>query len=182
MVGAFAYGWPFSKDCLAGVQPIEYMLRLSTNQVEQSPAVEHSGNGRSNSMSTSPRWSLDQVRLRPWNRSAKPEGSGYRSMLGGGTTTMRPLATPLMTGGPVRWHWRELPGRCSPDSGLVPDVGGQWHGLGRRRSSATPRARISFGGAALNRRHGTDGRRNVHGTDRRPYIRIWTCVQQRRTD
>src|SRR3954471_4466753 len=26
LVGAFAYGWPLSKDPVAGVQPIEYML------------------------------------------------------------------------------------------------------------------------------------------------------------
>src|SRR5256885_10959473 len=25
MIGAFAYGWPFQKESLAGVQPIEYM-------------------------------------------------------------------------------------------------------------------------------------------------------------
>jgi hypothetical protein len=28
MIGAFAYGWPLQKDPVAGVQPIEYMLRL----------------------------------------------------------------------------------------------------------------------------------------------------------
>src|SRR5688572_23243565 len=28
MVGAFAYGWPLSKDPIAGVQPIEYMLEI----------------------------------------------------------------------------------------------------------------------------------------------------------
>src|SRR5580704_7615204 len=31
MAGAFAYGWPFAKDCIAGVQPIEYMLQLPAN-------------------------------------------------------------------------------------------------------------------------------------------------------
>jgi hypothetical protein len=30
MVGAFAYGWELPKDCLAGVQPVEYMLDLPT--------------------------------------------------------------------------------------------------------------------------------------------------------
>ena len=28
MIGAFAYGWPLTKDPIAGVQPIEYMLTL----------------------------------------------------------------------------------------------------------------------------------------------------------
>ena len=28
MIGAFAYGWPMTKDPIAGVQPIEYMLDL----------------------------------------------------------------------------------------------------------------------------------------------------------
>ena len=28
MIGAFAYGWPLTKDPVAGVQPIEYMLTL----------------------------------------------------------------------------------------------------------------------------------------------------------
>src|SRR3954470_10773600 len=31
MVGAFAYGFPMAKDPIAGVQPIEYMLRLKPN-------------------------------------------------------------------------------------------------------------------------------------------------------
>ena len=30
MIGAFAYGWPLTKDPIAGVQPIEYMLALPT--------------------------------------------------------------------------------------------------------------------------------------------------------
>src|SRR5438270_8662379 len=37
MIGAFAYGWPLTKDPIAGVQPIEYMLTLPTT-----PSVEPS--------------------------------------------------------------------------------------------------------------------------------------------
>lgn len=37
MIGAFAYGWSLSKDPLAGVQPIEYMLKL-TPRPRQAPA------------------------------------------------------------------------------------------------------------------------------------------------
>jgi hypothetical protein len=29
MIGAFAYGWPLMKDPVGGVQPIEYMLKLT---------------------------------------------------------------------------------------------------------------------------------------------------------
>jgi hypothetical protein len=29
MIGAYAYGWPLSKDPIAGVQPIEYMLQIN---------------------------------------------------------------------------------------------------------------------------------------------------------
>ena len=30
MIGAFAYGWEWEKDPIAGVQPIEYMLKIPT--------------------------------------------------------------------------------------------------------------------------------------------------------
>src|SRR5579863_4219556 len=32
MIGAFAYGWPMTKDPLAGVQPIEYMLNMPVSR------------------------------------------------------------------------------------------------------------------------------------------------------
>jgi hypothetical protein len=118
MIGAFAYGWPFSKDCLAGVQPIEYMLKLSTDQAAPPPARPHVRDEHAGKMSASrqssaspqslasPRWSLDQVPLWPWNpRAARGRNFSYRSMLGSGDAAsaapmgMQPLATPLMTGG-----------------------------------------------------------------------------------
>ena len=37
MIGAFAYGWPMTKDPLAGVQPIEYMLTLPTEAAKPRP-------------------------------------------------------------------------------------------------------------------------------------------------
>jgi hypothetical protein len=39
MVGAFAYGWGLSKDPLAGVQPIEYMLELAEWDRLEEPAA-----------------------------------------------------------------------------------------------------------------------------------------------
>ena len=71
MAGAFAYGWAFSKDCLAGVQPIEYMLQLPTNHPPLEPGTKNPVEGNVNSMSVRPRWSLNQVPLRPWNRSER---------------------------------------------------------------------------------------------------------------
>src|SRR3954471_10522444 len=41
MIGAFAYGWPLSKDPVAGVQPIEYMLEIPTGS-----ATQPNGNGK----------------------------------------------------------------------------------------------------------------------------------------
>src|SRR5690349_10568970 len=35
MIGAFAYGWPLSKDPVAGVQPIEYMLEIPTGSTAE---------------------------------------------------------------------------------------------------------------------------------------------------
>ena len=39
MVGAFAYGFPLAKDPVAGVQPIEYMLRLRPNKPTTREAI-----------------------------------------------------------------------------------------------------------------------------------------------
>src|SRR5437763_161052 len=36
MIGAFAYGWPLTKDPMAGVQPIEYMLTLPLEKPQKS--------------------------------------------------------------------------------------------------------------------------------------------------
>src|SRR3954468_866765 len=36
MIGAFAYGWPMVKDPVAGVQPIEYMLKIQEGKPEVS--------------------------------------------------------------------------------------------------------------------------------------------------
>ncbi len=112
MAGAFAYGWPFSKDCLAGVQPIEYMLALPANASFSWSALNpaegpHRGtpdgpspqSGGNRSVNPAPRWSLDDVPLRPWGRPVKTFSTGYRAMLGDGAVGMRPLATPLMAGG-----------------------------------------------------------------------------------
>src|SRR5688500_3696684 len=38
MIGAFAYGWPMTKEPVAGVQPIEYMLSISADRKTDAPA------------------------------------------------------------------------------------------------------------------------------------------------
>jgi hypothetical protein len=43
LVGAFAYGWPLSKDPLAGVQPIEYMLDIPATTPATMPATQPGG-------------------------------------------------------------------------------------------------------------------------------------------
>ena len=116
MIGAFAYGWPLTKDPVAGVQPIEYMLNLpaaktgavasdlsSTTQPSQSggrPAAHADGHrGLS--------WSLFDAGIVPFWRGvgqgAQPQtaaGLGASPRLGGGDAPqLQPLATPLMTGG-----------------------------------------------------------------------------------
>jgi hypothetical protein len=99
MIGAFAYGWPFAKDCLAGVQPIEYMLQLPANDSKNSSTANKPEEPNPNSLIAAPRWSLDQVPVHPWSASPKLTGLASRPMLGGANSNLRPLVTPLMAGG-----------------------------------------------------------------------------------
>lgn len=93
MVGAFAYGWPLSKDPLGGVQPIEYMLSLPANA--GGPTTENSeGSAHAMSTAAAPHWSLSDVPLPPWGKVRQSAPLLRRSDL-----RMQPLATPLMTGG-----------------------------------------------------------------------------------
>jgi hypothetical protein len=93
MVGAFAYGWPLSKDPLGGVQPIEYMLSLP---IEGGKPGEQNANGsaRAAGNAPAPHWSLADVPPMPWDRPARDTAGLTTSRLG-----MQPLATPLMVGG-----------------------------------------------------------------------------------
>jgi hypothetical protein len=100
MIGAFAYGWPFAKDCLAGVQPIQYMLNLPSNEsarpritgVRDTPV--HSSADRE---SFHPHWSLRDVPVRPWGNPKRQLAN--HSLQSGSDLRLRPLATPLMAGG-----------------------------------------------------------------------------------
>jgi hypothetical protein len=109
MIGAFAYGWPLAKDPIAGVQPIEYMLKLPDNPTTE-PTTE-SADPSANTDTDKPQihWNLGDTIPLP---GAKHMPRGYplisadrfepsNDLRGLDTESMRlqPLATPLMTSG-----------------------------------------------------------------------------------
>jgi len=94
MVGAFAYGWPLSKDPLGGVQPIEYMLSLPGAPAGNSAKEKIDGSPKALGHWPAPHWSLKDVPGLTWGRSDESAPG-----LAQAQTRMQPLATPLMTGG-----------------------------------------------------------------------------------
>jgi hypothetical protein len=123
MIGAFAYGWPLTKDPLAGVQPIEYMLRLSTDPTvtpdggripggANTAAADRAGQppaGEGRSVGAKMSWSLAQSPYFPTlnlrslaTRQGELSARGpvaREDFTGGDVARLRPLATPLMTSG-----------------------------------------------------------------------------------
>jgi hypothetical protein len=114
MIGAFAYGWPLTKDPVAGVQPIEYMLRLPVGHEQSARANNHPATQPSREGGDPVRadghtglsWSMTRAGVVPFwkpvggaDGSIRPTGlqSGFR--LGQDAPALEPLATPLMTGG-----------------------------------------------------------------------------------
>jgi len=109
MIGAFAYGWPLTKDPVAGVQPIEYMLQLP---MDETAAAQSGASGasraiadRSGGMHRSA-WSMNDAGMLPlaWrgfhDRPADSAKPGASALLGDGRAVrIEPLATPLMTSG-----------------------------------------------------------------------------------
>lgn len=111
LVGAFAYGWPLMKDPIAGVQPIEYMLKLNTRPPTTLPATmpaTSAGNSPGASASGPVRWSIRDV---VWPAGTQITGKGIplsmrnvapSPLLGGeilDAARLRPLSTPLMVSG-----------------------------------------------------------------------------------
>ncbi|MCC6424497.1 MAG: hypothetical protein IT447_13570 [Phycisphaerales bacterium] len=110
LVGAFAYGWQMMKDPLAGVQPIEYMMKLDTSTPTTSPtSASTSTPTQTNSRTVSPvRWSIGDI---VWPAGTKPSQNAFpfshwniapAPQLGGELTDaaqLHPLSTPLMTSG-----------------------------------------------------------------------------------
>jgi hypothetical protein len=122
MVGAFAYGWPMTKDPIAGVQPIEYMLKLpaahrsrpqmsapATSPSATSPSAgvrDHSAPAPAREHAA---WSMRAAGMLPvaWQNRGRgqmittPAAETKTGQLLGDGEGMRiePLATPLMTSG-----------------------------------------------------------------------------------
>lgn len=109
MVGAFAYGWPLSKDPIAGVQPIEYMLSIPIGTVPANGGAQD-GKPIAGANQASPRgtWSIQDA-LKAWDKYAAPGGaagatpldsvSGIVPKTNAAPTQLQHLATPLMTSG-----------------------------------------------------------------------------------
>jgi hypothetical protein len=147
MIGAFAYGWPLTKDPIAGVQPIEYMLTLpaessaardlagrpTTSPTAGTGAAARPKAGNSAVDETIPgggpiphaTWSWAQAKAR-WDRAWRPmDAAGGRPRTGtsfagsGDAPRLQPLATPLMAAGLSPKLLEQL-GPAFRASGLVP--------------------------------------------------------------
>lgn len=114
MIGAFAYGWPMTKDPVAGVQPIEYMLNLPagrTRSMAEAQAATRPARGSAGAKAESHQglmsWSLSDAGLVPFFKplaqraGAQPSGLGAGPRLGTSSEPpqLQPLTTPLMTSG-----------------------------------------------------------------------------------
>jgi hypothetical protein len=126
LIGAFAYGWPLTKDPVAGVQPIEYMLALPTTHPKGSATGAATQPSGKNSAFSTPAeqggmgpitWSV----LNAWRpgrltgQHARPIGetaSALRStgLLGDADDVpqLQPLSTPIMTSGLSRSLLQQL--------------------------------------------------------------------------
>jgi hypothetical protein len=103
MIGAFAYGWPMTKEPLAGVQPIEYMLALpGTTKPTAGPAPAEAGAtpGNADRVEAGARlaWSIPSATGWPHARLPRPAGA-QPLVAQPGNPRLAPLATPLMVGG-----------------------------------------------------------------------------------
>ncbi len=123
MIGAFAYGWQLQKDPIAGVQPIEYMLKLpeslgvSASQPSDSydtpqalPLGPGDSSGKAKQQSAGPvRWSLSDTVLLPGMKTppinyplaefGRMTPNPKLFSAGDDASRLMPLATPLMVGG-----------------------------------------------------------------------------------
>lgn len=121
MIGAFALGWNYCKDPIAGVRPIEEMLEVQTHR--RDPEIVASAETSSNRT-----WSLLSV------KSLRAVSSEKLSTPPVDPRAMRPLATPVMISGanaklieqlrPTFAEWNMVPlqagGAGSPPEGTKP--------------------------------------------------------------
>ena len=100
LVGAFAFGWPLAKDPVAGVQPIEQMLRLDPTPRPRKPdeKVAYGGGRTWDALSagavlklrTDRPTTLAELLRRPDVKEATPPA---------GVASLRPLSLPISVGG-----------------------------------------------------------------------------------
>jgi hypothetical protein len=110
MIGAFAYGWPLSKDPIAGVQPIEYMLSIPIGSVPDNNggAVDKPIAGAQATPTPRGTWSMQDA-LNAWDKYANPGAASGASPLDSSSgpiakthtsaVQLEQLATPMMTSG-----------------------------------------------------------------------------------
>jgi hypothetical protein len=115
LIGAFAYGWPLNKDPMAGVQPIQYMLRIPADPLAPASPTKNDDAGsndgaRSNESEAAGSWSLWQLVPFPGSRAMpaswplaaadRPAASPSASQqLLADPTGLQPLMTPLSAAG-----------------------------------------------------------------------------------
>lgn len=108
MIGAFAYGWPLAKDPLAGVQPIEYMLRLPTDAASANADGAASIGHQALAPAPSGNWSVWQAVPFPgsnkvppnWPLATHTEVRDFGAdRLSGDAIALLALATPLSASG-----------------------------------------------------------------------------------
>ena len=112
MIGAFAYGWPMTKDPLAGVQPIEYMLNLPAPKSSNMTAASTQPGGAATNTGRTDHadglsWSLVKAGLTPFSKNSRLNDSDRETNMGatprlggsGDAPRLEPLVTPMMVGG-----------------------------------------------------------------------------------
>ena len=108
MIGAFAYGWPLLKDPLAGVQPIEYMLKMPEADAKPVAASQPMGMRRGADARQRMHWSLGDVVPLPGGKTPKtfpfaslsslePNPNHFANF--NDKSRLAPLASPLMVAG-----------------------------------------------------------------------------------
>lgn len=104
MIGAFAYGWPLTKDPVAGVQPIQYMLQLPV-EVRATAGGGNLAPAPVGAIGKQAGWSLSAAGMLPlmhrgnWGLGDRAGGSTIAMTGDRRTPQLEPLATPLMVGG-----------------------------------------------------------------------------------
>jgi hypothetical protein len=101
MIGAFAFGFPFAKDPIAGVQPIEYMLELPTSA--HSDAEIEGGVSAAGETHRAANWSvvkaIDEIRAKWMSPAPAIEHA---------STSLAPLTTPISVSGLSTLQLRDL--------------------------------------------------------------------------